>query len=393
MKVGLVGFAGSGKSTVFHWLTGVKPDPAKAMMGQSGNAKIPDPRLDWLSAKFHPKKTTPADLDFLDTQGVSSTERRDNPRRLGIFRVADGLLVVLNGFSEPDPAGQLRRFREELVFADLEIVSNRISKLQDQIKKPRPAKQKEQDEKELALLERINAALEQNVSPRDARPERGGREGDPQLPAPDAEAGATCWSTSARIGSASRCPPTCWPWRRPPSRRRPGSSWSWRTCPRRTRAFIKDFLGEGVDGTGARSGAADDLRGNGDAGVLHRGRGRVPGLGMPARGRCRPGAGQIHTDLAKAFVRAEVVSYARLPARWLDEGGQAAGGLPAGRQDLHRAGRRHHAHPGRGQVISGVTASLPRVAVGARQAVPIEFTDEDFDQAAEGQLVTKEVRL
>ena len=71
MKVGLVGFAGSGKSTVFQWLTGVKPDPAKALMGQSGNAKIPDPRLDWLSAKFKPKKTTLADLDFLDTQGVS----------------------------------------------------------------------------------------------------------------------------------------------------------------------------------------------------------------------------------------------------------------------------------------------------------------------------------
>ncbi len=166
MKVGLVGFAGSGKSTVFHWLTGVKPDPAKAMLGQSGNAKIPDPRLDWLSARFHPKKTTPTDLDFLDTQGVSSTERRDNPRRLALFRVADGLLVILNGFSESDPVSELRRFREELVFADLEIVSNRISRLQDQIKKPRPAKLKEQDEKELALLERINAALEQNTSPK-----------------------------------------------------------------------------------------------------------------------------------------------------------------------------------------------------------------------------------
>src|SRR5260370_7668758 len=64
MKVGIAGFAGSGKSTVFQWLTGVKPDPAKAQHGQLGIAKIADERLDWLSAHCQPKKTTPATLDF-----------------------------------------------------------------------------------------------------------------------------------------------------------------------------------------------------------------------------------------------------------------------------------------------------------------------------------------
>ncbi|MGH9676704.1 MAG: GTPase, partial [Candidatus Acidiferrum sp.] len=88
MKVGFVGFSGSGKSTVFQWLTGAKPDTAKAQMGQTGNAKIPDPRLDWLSAKFKPKKSTPASIDFLDTPGLMAAERRDNPRRLGILREA-----------------------------------------------------------------------------------------------------------------------------------------------------------------------------------------------------------------------------------------------------------------------------------------------------------------
>ncbi len=165
MKVGIVGFSGSGKSTVFHWLTGVKPDPSKSQTGQTGIARIADPRLDWLSAKFEPKKTTPATLEFLDTPGLLATERRDNPRRLGILRESGGLLVVLNGFNEPDLAGQLRRFREELMFADLEIVSNRMSRLNDQLKKPRPAKQKEADEEELALLQRIAAAFEANQSP------------------------------------------------------------------------------------------------------------------------------------------------------------------------------------------------------------------------------------
>jgi ribosome-binding ATPase YchF (GTP1/OBG family) len=165
MKVGLVGFAGSGKSTVFQWLTGAKPDPSKIQSGQTGHARIADARLDWLSAKFHPKKTTPAAIDFLDTPGLLADERRDNPRRLAILREASGLVVVLNGFGEPDPAGQLRRFREELMFADLEIVTNRIDKLGDQLKKPRPAKEKEASQLELDLLRRIAAALERYEAP------------------------------------------------------------------------------------------------------------------------------------------------------------------------------------------------------------------------------------
>jgi ribosome-binding ATPase YchF (GTP1/OBG family) len=161
MKIGLAGFSGSGKSTVFHWLTGAKPDPAKVQTGQIGVAAIPDERLDWLSAKFSPKKTTPAKIEFLDTPGLLATERRDNPRRLSILREAGGLVVVLNGYSESDFAGELRRFRGELLFADLEIVTNRIDRLKDQLKKPRPAKLKEQDEYELGLLQRIAAVFEQ----------------------------------------------------------------------------------------------------------------------------------------------------------------------------------------------------------------------------------------
>ena len=53
---------------------------------------------------------------------------------------------MLNGYSETDPAGQLRRFREELMFADLEIVTNRIGKLETNLKKPRPAKEREADQ-------------------------------------------------------------------------------------------------------------------------------------------------------------------------------------------------------------------------------------------------------
>src|SRR5438270_4402520 len=135
MKVGIAGFAGSGKSTAFHWLTGVAPDPSKSQQGHIGKPEVPDERLNWLSAQFKPKKTTFAKMEFLDTPGLLATERRDNPRRLGILRDAGGLLVVLNGFAGANLADELRRFREELLFADLEIATNRIDKLRDQLKK------------------------------------------------------------------------------------------------------------------------------------------------------------------------------------------------------------------------------------------------------------------
>ncbi|MBY0527574.1 MAG: DUF933 domain-containing protein [Gemmataceae bacterium] len=159
MKIGIAGFAGSGKSTVFHWLTGAKPDPAASQRGQVAVAKVPDERLTWLSNHFKPKKTTPTTIEFLDTPGLVPNEQRDNPRRLGILRDAFGLVVVLNGYSESDLASQLSRFRFECVFADLEIVTNRIGKLEDQLKKAKPAKQKEADQAEMALLQRVEASL------------------------------------------------------------------------------------------------------------------------------------------------------------------------------------------------------------------------------------------
>jgi ribosome-binding ATPase YchF (GTP1/OBG family) len=160
MRVGIAGFSGSGKSTVFHWLTGVAPDPSRSQQGQVGKPPIPDSRLDWLSAHFKPKKTTPAQLEFLDTPGLLATERRDNPRRLGIMRDAGGLLIVLNGYAGGDLTDELRRFREEMLFADLEIVTGRIDKLRDQLKKPRPAKQRDADQAELDILTRVVAVME-----------------------------------------------------------------------------------------------------------------------------------------------------------------------------------------------------------------------------------------
>ena len=162
MKIGIAGFAGSGKSTVFHWLTGDAPDPSRSQQGQVGNPAVPDPRLDYLSSLFSPKKTTPTRMELLDTPGLHPTERRDNPRRLAILRDANGLMIVLDGYSGTNLTDELRRFREELMFADLEIVTTRIDKLKDLGKKTKPAKQREAEEAESALLQRVAGCLEKS---------------------------------------------------------------------------------------------------------------------------------------------------------------------------------------------------------------------------------------
>lgn len=163
MRVGIAGYSGAGKSIIFQWLTGAKSDPAKAQQGQIGKPEIPDDRLDWLSQLFKPKKTTFAKLEFLDTPGLMPNERRDNPRRLAILRDCNSLLVVLNGFSGSDLADELRKFREEILFADLEVVLARIDKLQDQLKKPKPPKLKEIDQAELTVLQKIQGELEKGL--------------------------------------------------------------------------------------------------------------------------------------------------------------------------------------------------------------------------------------
>jgi hypothetical protein len=165
MKAGIVGFSQSGKSTLFQALTGAAPDPAAGLKGQVGVANVEDRRLDFLCAMFHPKKRTPAKVDFIDTPGLIRGEKADNPQRLATLRNADGLVVVLDAFSGDEaPAKQLASFREELLFADFGMVANRIEKLEAGSKKPLPAAEKEKQAKELADLKAIGERLENGQS-------------------------------------------------------------------------------------------------------------------------------------------------------------------------------------------------------------------------------------
>ena len=159
MRVGLVGFAGSGKSTVFELLTGATPDPARIHSGQVGIATLTDPRIDFLAAMHHPKKVTSATVEMLDTPGLLPGTHGDNPQRLALIREGDALLIVLGTFSGSDPAAELTSFRDEILFADLGVVTNRAERLEASIKKPRP--DREQQIKELELVKQVMGVLDE----------------------------------------------------------------------------------------------------------------------------------------------------------------------------------------------------------------------------------------
>jgi GTP-binding protein YchF len=162
MRAGLVGFAGGGKSTLFQLLTGAAPDPGKVHSGQVGIATLDDPRLKFLAELHHPKKVTPATVELLDTPGLIPGTHGDNPQRLAVIREGDALLVVLNGFAGGEPAADLAAFREELLFADLGVVTNRNERLEASVKKPRP--DREALLKELETVRKVQHALESGQS-------------------------------------------------------------------------------------------------------------------------------------------------------------------------------------------------------------------------------------
>ena len=97
MKIGLVGYRGSGKSTLFEWLTGVAPDPSLAHKTQSAMAEVPEPRVELLRKIYQPKKVQLAALEIVDTPGLSRTHE-GNAARLALIREAGCLVFGLVGF-------------------------------------------------------------------------------------------------------------------------------------------------------------------------------------------------------------------------------------------------------------------------------------------------------
>lgn len=168
MEVGILGLAGSGKTTLFSLLTG---NAATLVAGGRrdhvtvGMGRVPDLRLDRLSEMYRPRKTTPATVRYVDVPGMRGEHTEDATLNIPELRTMDALMVVLRGFHNdavPHPAGSvdpfrdLRRIEEEFVLQDQMVVERRIERLRADL-----ARRKDSAlAAELALLERCLAVLE-----------------------------------------------------------------------------------------------------------------------------------------------------------------------------------------------------------------------------------------
>ncbi len=168
MKIGLVGFAGSGKTTVFNTMTGLDVPVGFGGEIRLGIVKVPDERIDKLSAIFSPKKTTYAEINFCDVPGEHGAEKKGlSSKALQQIRDQDALCLVLRDFvnpalaDAPDPAADLESFVTECIFADLEIVERRLHR----------AKKDKPDAQELAAFEHMKHTLENERPLRSLSPE------------------------------------------------------------------------------------------------------------------------------------------------------------------------------------------------------------------------------
>jgi hypothetical protein len=170
MKAAIIGLPQSGKSTVFSAATGHKIDPFAPPQPHQAVVKVPDVRLDFLAKLCNPKKIVPATIELVDFPGASleDAKGRDEWRRLlPAVRQADLLVVVVRDFENSAIPPYRNRINaqadfdevwSELVFSDLEAVTNRIDKVDKALKKPTPTHEAEKHE--LALLTRCREALE-----------------------------------------------------------------------------------------------------------------------------------------------------------------------------------------------------------------------------------------
>jgi len=154
MKIGLVGYPGSGKSSVFSALTGQSVETGYGSQNKTnlGVVKVPDVRVDALARLFSPRKTTYAEITFTDVGGGHG-EGIDRTALNGM-READALCQVLRAFPDaagaaPDPMRELTGLETETILADLELVEKRIAKLTKERTDPR----------ELELMKRLEQSL------------------------------------------------------------------------------------------------------------------------------------------------------------------------------------------------------------------------------------------
>jgi GTP-binding protein YchF len=166
MKTGIIGLPQVGKTSLFRILTKANlsasayANPREAHIGV---AKVPDDRLDRLAALYSPKKLTHASVEYVDV-GAIGQEALKETAYIGHLRNVDALAHVLRAFDDPsiphvgpiDPLRDIKNVEFDLMISDLGQIEKRLERLEKDLKKMRTAEL----EKEFELLQRAKIQLE-----------------------------------------------------------------------------------------------------------------------------------------------------------------------------------------------------------------------------------------
>jgi GTP-binding protein YchF len=291
----------------------------------AGVARVPDPRVDRLSALFKPKKTTFASFEVVDLAGITKGEREGLDAKE--FRNADALLHVVRAFSDaagtaPDPTGDIADLETELILADLEVVERRLERLEASIKKKRT----DADVREQTILLRLKPGLESetpirgaDLSNDDARAIRGFTFLSQKpilhclnLSEKEIDRGKTLVESFGLREIAGR----------------PGTAVGWvsavieaevaQLAGEEQAAFLADL---GLSEPAIKRVLRDCYSLLGLISFFTVGEDEVRAWSVPRGTRAQDAAGAIHSDIARGFIRAEVVGYDELVAA---EGSMAA---------------------------------------------------------------------
>ena len=175
MKFIIFGYPKTGKTTFFNLLTGatieVKKFEEKEEAPHIRTCSVPDNRLDEISKLFPEKKKIYSSIDVMDVAGLSWGKVKSSAY-LNLLRTADGLTHVVRAFKDPeiihpqgsiDPKRDIKNMEEELILSDLVVVESRLEKIEHDLKR----KKDPEEEREKEILERIKDELDKGIAIRE----------------------------------------------------------------------------------------------------------------------------------------------------------------------------------------------------------------------------------
>jgi GTP-binding protein YchF len=166
LRAALIGFPSSGKTTLFQLMTSAKDAPRGKGDVAIGISKVPDARLDVLTAMYNPRKRVPATVEFTDI--IAARSGAQALVDVAGYKNADALVHVVRAFRDEsvahpsgsvNPARDAQAMEDELLLADLGVAERRLERIEKDLKKGRSAEL----ERERDLVQRCKDALEEGT--------------------------------------------------------------------------------------------------------------------------------------------------------------------------------------------------------------------------------------